>query len=173
MKTIYLALVLAVLANAQDIINPDKSCNDGQQHQYTNQSGTQETRYNLPNIPKTSCVISAEHFAPGHNNAPTGSTFFFIDQNLKIRRNQQDIALRFVVYNDEVNYNAIQALAQTAYATRSKLTIVFENPNLELLTEAQFIANRRTTQKCFSISNLSGNIASINCPVQSIELDMN
>ena len=99
--------------------------------------------------------------------------FFFIDQNLKIRRNQQDIALRFVVYNDEVNYNAIQALAQTAYATRSKLTIVFENPNLELLTEAQFIVNRGTTQKCFSISNLSGNIASINCPVQSIELDMN
>lgn len=173
MKTIYFVLMLAVFANAQDIINPERSCNDGKKHLYTNQSGTQEMRYNLPNIPETSCVITVEHISPGHNNAPTGTTIFFFDHELKIKKDQKDVSIRFVVYNDDVNYNALQALVQTAYAMRSKMTVIFENPTLELLTENEFYSKRKTTQKCYAVNNLSDEIASINCPIQSIGLERN
>jgi len=89
--------------------------------------------------------------------------------------NNKDVPIRFVVYEDEKDYNAIQAIVQTAYATRTAVSIIFENPNIEgnHYDYETFLTKRKTESKCYVNEDLKGNIAFVNCPIQAIQLSSN
>ena len=44
--------------------------------------------------------------------------------------NEHSVQLRYIINSNELNYNAIQALTQTAFATNASLSVIFKSPYL-------------------------------------------
>ena len=168
LSIILLATVFTVCVHANELLDVQKQCNDGY-------SAT--GNYAQSGISETSCVLTATRIAPGfdiHKQTDIPTLFFF-DSFVYVKMNNKDIPIRFVVYEDEKDYNAIQAIVQTAYATRTAVSIIFENPNIEgnHYDYETFLTKRKTESKCYVNEDLKGNIAFVNCPIQSIQLSSN
>lgn len=161
-------IVFAVYAQANDLLDVQKNCNNG--HSETGD-------YARPAIAETSCFLTTARIAPGFDihQQTDNPTVFFFDSFVYIKMNNKDVPIRFVVYEDEKDYNTIQAIVQTAYATRAAVSIIFSNPKIEdnLYDYETFLTKRKTDSKCYVNSDLEGNIAFVNCPIQSIQLSSN
>lgn len=166
--SVLIAMLFAMYAHANDLLDVQKQCNNGY---------TPTGNYAQPAISETSCVLTATRIAPGfdiHQQTDNPSLFFF-DSFIYVKMNNKDVPIRFVVYEDEKDYNTIQAIVQTAYATRTAVSIIFENPNIEgnHYDYETFLTKRKTESKCYVNEDLKGNIAFVNCPIQSIQLSSN
>lgn len=168
MKKFLIAFMLffAAFANAKDYLNVNSQCNDGMSSTTVNQLG----------MSPTSCSLIATKIAPGLDLHLQGEglSMFFFDSFVYVTLNNVDIPIRFVVFEDEKDYNAIQAIAQTAYATRTPVSVIFQNPMRAggLYDLATFNTKRTTEKTCYK-SVVNGSIVSINCPIQSIQLNLN
>lgn len=169
MKSVFftLAFLLTVCANANQLFDANSDCNTS-------------SIINLPDVPKNSCRMLVSRTAPGFNFADSANalSLFFFDSNysISLNKNSELIPIRFVVFEDETNYNAVQAFVQTAYATRAPLLINFSNPSTNLLDEISFINSRKSgniEKRCYKVLNSNGKTALIHCPIQSIQLGSN
>lgn len=168
---ILLAMLFTVSAHASDFLNVldiSQQCNNG--HVITK-------IYAQPGISETSCVMNATRIAPGFDLylQTDYPSFFFFDTFVYIKINNKDVPLRFVVYEDEKDYNAIQAIVQTAYAKHSAVSVIFANPMLpgNLYDFKSFFARRKTEKICYTNNDLNGEIAFVNCSIQAIQLSSN
>lgn len=85
-------------------------------------------------IGKTACHAYTENFTFGLIQSIDGSpSYYFVDFNdvLFTIGSEQNVAVRLIVYSNESDFNSIQAITQTAYATNSMLHIIFRNPELQ------------------------------------------
>lgn len=169
-KIIVMALVFAVFAIARDVLDISSYCNNG--YSASNQ-------YNVPQIADSSCYLNTVAVTPGLDMNILGLSYFFFDTNVDfpgsdLKLGNQSVPIRFVVFDDEANYNAVQALIQTAYATRAPVTIIFANPKLKKYEFSEFmLSKRKTEKKCYVAKDLNNDVVSINCPIQSILLGLN
>lgn len=163
-RIILFLLLLAFFADARDFLN-QFNCNDGIKRDYDNNG---IPRHRNPGIPETSCFIETGAISIGANFMIGGYSSFFLDQEIyfKTNANAPEYPIRFVVYSDEKNYNMVQALVQTAYATRARVELIFVNPKYKILSTDSHLSD----QTCFSNNDSSGKMVSINCPIQSIRL---
>ena len=169
LSSILIVMLITVFAHANDLLDVQKDCNNG--HSKTGD-------YAQPAIAESSCILTAMRIAPGfdipqkNDNRPT---LFFFDTFVYMKLNDKDIPIRFLVYEDEKDYNTIQAIVQTAYATRANVSIIFANPNIadNLYEYETFLTKRKTENKCFVNKDLKGNVAFINCKIQTIQLSSN
>ncbi|MBR6942963.1 MAG: hypothetical protein IKH55_07880 [Fibrobacter sp.] len=164
--------VLAVFANADGLLDVNTYCNDGK-NPVTNE-------YNQPGITDTSCVLVATKVNPGFDMpvpVSGGIPWFFFDSGttINIPGYTKPVGIRFCVFSDEANYNAVQAIVQTAYATRAPVSIIFSNPTRtgKPYDLATFHARRANDKNCFKAEDLNGDIVSIVCPIESIQLGSN
>lgn len=94
-------------------------CNDGTTDNY--------------GAPVTSCIASSSNFTFGLTQEADGSAYYyFVDFHdvLLTIDSEENVPLRLIVYSSEPNFNSIQALTQTAFATNSKLQVIFKSPAL-------------------------------------------
>ena len=198
MKKIFsLLFVLVTIVHAYDAFDTSTQCNDGMlgvtsssssknsssSSQNTSSSSSSKkssssSGYNQPEIPPASCSMLATRIAPGFNLSGTASdpSLFFFDTFYYIKINNKDLRVRFVIYDDEKDFNSIQAIVQTAYATRAPLSINFPNPMLNVLDYNSYINFKKSGQPkyvCYTVSDLTGLATSLLCPIQSIQLGTN
>ena len=178
-RTLAIVFFLAMWAGAEDVLDAGTFCNDGKMHEYAKADGTKEIRYNLPAIPDTSCYLVATEVKPGINISPAGVSLFFFDQNfsfsLNVKENgvvkKKTLPMRFVIFEDEKDYNAIQAIVQTAYASRGSLSLIFTNPGVKTYDFSTYIQSKRKKESwCYTTTDASGNVIQLQCPVQSVQL---
>lgn len=165
MKILLLVMctLLTVVANAQSpigftIIDKNTQCSSSQS--------------NIPGIELGDCRLEATKIMPGFDlNLQAGSTRFFFDSFFSFPKNGTSISLpiRFVIWEDEKEYNAIQAIVQTAYATRAPLTVIFKNPDVEYWDfSANYVdTGRKSSKSCYSTGDM------FYCPIKSIQLGSN
>ena len=94
-------------------------CNDGKTDKY--------------GIPETSCKAISSNFNFGLLQSVDGHTnYYFIDfaDIFFTIGNEHSVQLRYIINSNELNYNAIQALTQTAFATNASLSVIFKSPYL-------------------------------------------
>lgn len=156
-KIMMFVFVFAYCAFAEKILD-QTACNMG------------SSQNSNPGIPAESCSITSFKIAPGTNTSLNGSSMFFFDQdvtaNLVINGIQKNLPIRFVVYSDEKDYNTVQVLIQTAFASRSSLSVIFVNPLYKLLQSDSHLSNRA----CYINKDRDGNVININCPIQAIQI---
>ena len=151
----------AVFANAQGT---------GLNHLLDVNSKCSSTSSVLPGIEVGECRLDVSKMAPGFElHLQDGRTRFFFESFYSIKMNVNDnsgLPIRFVVWEDEKEYNAIQAIVQTAYATRAPLSIVFDNPKKSVynLDEYYITTTRKREKTCYLKDNI------IYCPIKSIQL---
>ncbi len=169
MKSVFftLAFLLTVCANANQLFDANSDCNTS-------------SIINQPDVPKNSCRMLVSRTAPGFNlaNSANALSLFFFNSNYSISldKNSGLLPIRFVVFEDERDYNAIQAIVQTAYATRAPLSINFSNPTVDILDEDSFMNSKKSgkiEKRCYKVLNSNGKTALIHCPIQSIQLGSN
>lgn len=86
--------------------------------------------------PKRSCWASSVMSTIGmdideSSESSGASTSFFLELNdVTVPNFNQQKTLRFTVNSNSPYYNEFQAIAQTAYATKSIIMVVFPNPSL-------------------------------------------
>ena len=130
------------------------------------------THCSAPGINQGDCRLEATKIMPGFDlNLQAGVTRFFFDTFFSFQKEgtTNSLPIRFVIWEDEKEYNAIQAIVQTAYATRAPLTVIFTNPNVKLLnfTDHYINTERKTSKACYSTGDM------IYCPIKSIQLGSN
>ena len=168
MKACFIAFMFffVVFANANDLLEVSKQCN-----------GALTGTINRPEIPPASCSVTAKKIAPGFNVSLQGEgpSMFFFDVYVDVNLNNKNIPIRFIVFEDEKDYNAIQAIVQTAYAMRSLVSIILPNPtvSMKLYDLSVFNVKRKTEKACYKSVALDGSIVAINCSIQSIQLSAN
>ena len=165
-KSIFTLLIamMAVFANAQqdaDGLIPlaQASCNFGP-----------GSTLNVQGIPDTSCSIMVTNIGPGFEvPLPNdGSVQFFFDSGYKVNLSgNQKKMIRFNVFENEKEYKGIQALVQTAYATRAPLYVIFVNPLYTNYPFANIGSKRSSSQACYDTGLY------YYCPVQAIQLGSN
>lgn len=121
-------------------------------------------------VPGTSCNFVAKTITPGLNAAFAGESAFFFDADVYapmiVDGKSKLIPLRFFSYENDKTYNTIQALVQTAYATRASMNVIFLNPFYTLLESDKHVSS----ESCYKNKDRAGNFVSINCRVQAIQL---
>lgn len=156
-KIMVFVIVFACCSFAQRVLD-ESACNMGNSE-----------NSNLA-IPPESCSITSFKIHPGTNTPLNGSSMFFFDQdvtaNIMINGTQKNLPIRFVVYSDEKDYNTVQVLIQTAFASRSGLSVIFVNPSYKLLQSD----NHLNSQACYLNKDRGGNVVSLNCPIQAIQI---
>lgn len=156
-KIMVFVIVLAYFAFAQRVLD-QAACNMG------------NSQNSNMGIPAESCSITSFKISPGTNTSLNGSSMFFFDQdvtvNLVVNGAQKNLPIRFVVYSDEKDYNTVQVLIQTAFASRSSLNVIFVNPFYKILQSD----NHLNSQTCYVNKDRGGNAVSINCPIQAIQI---
>ncbi len=130
------------------------------------------THCSAPGINQGDCRLETTRIMPGFDlNLQAGVTRFFFDTFFSFQKegSTNPLPIRFVIWEDEKEYNAIQAIVQTAYATRAPLTIIFTNPNVKLwnFTDHYINTDRKTSKACYSTGDM------IYCPIKSIQLGSN
>lgn len=156
-KIMVIVIVLVYFAFAQRVLN-QAACNMG------------NSQNSNMGIPAESCSITSFKISPGTNTSLNGSSMFFFDQdvtvNLMINGTQKNLPIRFVVYSDEKDYNTVQVLIQTAFASRSSLSVVFVNPLYKLLQSDSHL----NSQACYVNKDRGGEVVSLHCPIQAIQI---
>ena len=173
--------IFAIFANAE-ILNTATQCNNGSFSSNSASSSSSSTSsasgYNLPEIPSASCALAATHIAPGFDLSATASNPSDFDSGYLVNLSGigNGIRIRFVVYEDEREYNAIQALVQTAYATRAPIHVVFENPTVNVLDYATYVNLRKIGNQgktCYTVPDLNNQVKVLYCPIKGINLEKN
>lgn len=175
--------IFAIFANAE-YLNTTTQCNNGPLSSNSASSSSSSTSsasgYNQSGIPPASCVLATTHIAPGFGLSATVNdpSFFYFDSGYLVNLSGigNGIRIRFVVYEDEKDYNAIQALVQTGYATRAPVHVIFENPTVSVIDYATYKALKKTGNQgktCYTVSDLNNQVSVLNCPIQAISLDAN
>ncbi len=116
-------------------------------------------------IPPQSCY---ERLATYHVGIQTGGGMFYIDSGLDIQFNNKTYRLRFFITSTSNTYNQIQALAQTGYATRSKIEVIYPNYAITNVTNANTVALNNTN--CSTNTDNLGNPANMYCPIQALSI---
>ena len=145
LSTILPATLFAVFVHANDLLDVQKQCNNGY---------LATDNYTRPRISEASCVLTATRDAPGfdiHKQTGKSTLFFFFDSFVCAKKNNKDISIRFVVYENDKDYNAIQTIVQTAYATRVTIEIIFDNPAMTncRYDYVTFLSKRKTESECY------------------------
>lgn len=167
MKIFAFIMAMVAFVYADELLDVTKNCNKGH---------SAEGEYVQPGISEASCVLSTSRIHPGFDldfqKVGLPSRFFF-DTFVNVKMNDKEIPIRFFVFEDEKEYNAIQALIQTAYATRSSVSVIFANPMLSenLYDYETFLTKRKKTKKCYTNNNIKGVISYVNCSIESIILN--
>lgn len=91
---------------------------------------------------------------------------FFIHTNISVTYKSKSYKLRFFVTRDAVTYNAVMAIVQTAYASRSKLNVIYPNPDVTSVVNLN--AHKFDKDKCGFNNDGLGNPAHLYCPIESI-----
>lgn len=130
------------------------------------------THCSAPGINQGDCRLEATKIMPGFDlNLQAGVTRFFFDTFCSFQKEgtTNPLPIRFVVWEDEKEYNAIQAIVQTAYATRAPLTVIFKNPDVEYWDfSADYVdTGRKSSKSCYSTGDM------FYCPIKSIQLGSN
>jgi hypothetical protein len=175
-KSIFTLLiaVMAVFANAQAVSGSTADANGYFVYDaanYCNHGSVDASNPRTSGLLATHCVISFNKLTVGFN--PTNHQFFF-DTDYKVKvgvdQNGQDVfrQIRFDVLAGEAEYNGIQAAIQTAYAMRSTVHVIFENPlhHSYSPTDAD-AATKRQSGLC------ADNGYYFYCPVFAFQLDYN
>lgn len=123
-------------------------------------------------VEQNDCRLKTSKIMPGFDlNLQNGATRFFFDSffSIQVNGSSNPLPIRFVIWEDEKEYNAIQAIVQTAYATRTTLSIIFVNPHHETYVFSDDYVNtiRKTSKACYSAGGM------FYCPIKSIQLDPN
>ena len=112
-------MILAVLACIGISFAGEFYCNDGSS--------------NIEGISETSCVATSSNFTFGLLQAANGTAnYYFVDfADITFTiGSEKNVVLRYIIHSNEPNFNAIQALTQTAFATNARLSVIFRNPGL-------------------------------------------
>lgn len=111
-------------------------CNDGSTDAY--------------GIPETSCHVYTSDFTFGLIQATDGTVvYYYVDFN-DVRftiGSEENVVLRYIVYSNESNFNSVQAITQTAFATNSKMHVIFKNPELPQNLNTDGVNGRRLCQR--------------------------
>ncbi len=91
---------------------------------------------------------------------------FMIDTYQTVTYNGESFGLRLYVTNTVPEYNPIMALAQNAFATRAPLHIIYVNPAVTNIINADYLNNKN----CGINRNNDGTPAYMHCPIQSFTI---
>ncbi|PBC75203.1 hypothetical protein [Fibrobacter intestinalis] len=116
-----------------------------------------------PGIPTQSCYEILSSFYMGIQSA---DGMFFIDTDKDVQYNNKTYKLRFFVTATSSSYNQIQALAQTGYATRSRIEVIYPNYAETTVTNATALNNTN----CSTNTDNAGNAAYMYCPIQALSI---
>lgn len=114
-----------------------------------------------PGIPMSSCQLGVSNYHIGIQV----NGLFFVDTEEDVSYNGKNYRLRFYVTSARPDYNAIQALAQTAFACRDQLNVIF--PNFTSTTVNSSCNSFDNTNCCTNVDG-AGNPANMYCPIQAI-----
>lgn len=98
---------------------------------------------------------------------PADNGMFFIDPGKSVQYGGKTYWLRFFVTSASRVYNQIQALAQTGYATRSSVEIIYPNYATTTVTNANAGLN---DANCSTNTDNAGNAAYMYCPIQALSI---
>ncbi len=182
-RMFYIMFLFVICAQANEIFDLESQCNKGELGLKSSSSkkassSSSAAGYNHSEIPSASCSMLVTKLAPGFNfseKAGDRSQFYF-DTFYDVVLNGVTLRVRFFVCDDEKDYNAIQAVVQTAYATRTTLSINFVNPQVNVLNfdEYENLKNKGTLVKtCYFAHDLTQAATTLYCPIQSIQLGYN
>lgn len=118
-------------------------------------------------IPITSCHAYSENYTFGLILSTDGTPgYYFVDFNdiTFTIDSEENVLIRYIIYSNEVNYNSVQAITQTAFATNSRLHIIFRNPKLDQNRNAIDVNGRKL---CY---RYGGNGSSMVCHVDAITI---
>lgn len=115
-------------------------------------------------IPTQSCYERLSSFYMG---IQTANGMFFIDFGKDIQYKGKNYRLRFFITTASDSYNQIQALAQTGYATRSKVEIIYPNYATTAVIDANAGLNNAN---CGTNTDNAGNAAYMYCPIQALSV---
>lgn len=115
-KKIILSTTIALAANAfaQDV--PSFHCNDN----------TEQYSGILPDV----CLAGSGQIGLGLQSDGTTATFYIWLHDIKLTKAGQSKVIRLFVDNNNQYFKDIQAIAQTAYVTRSIVSAHFHSPNI-------------------------------------------
>lgn len=116
-----------------------------------------------PGVPLTSCYYTFSNFSIG-----LGAKTFFIDTGYDVTYKGGKYRLRFGVPSTSAFFNEFQAIIQTAYATKSEVSVIF--PNYDVTTVGDAIYGISETECRTNVDN-NKNSANMYCPIQSISLN--
>lgn len=103
-------------------------------------------------IPDTSCWVTSASFSVSMDvNEGDVSVFSLQVYDVQLKVDGKEKYVRLTIGSDQPRFNEIQALMQTAYATRSVIAAIFPNPNIE-------------NTSCF----INGDL--VYCPIQALML---
>jgi hypothetical protein len=181
MKWILSVLVLffAVFANADDVLDVKTQCNNGPISSSSSTSSSSSAN-RVVGLADTSCYLIATTIRPGFDLPveSDGPSSFYFDQNysIQLKNVKKPVPIRFVVYEDESNYNAVQAIVQTAYATKAPLSVIFANPTLRSKPydlDTYLTKKRKKDKNCYTSEDVKEGVIALNCPILSIQLHSN
>ncbi|MDD7298584.1 hypothetical protein SAMN05720469_1463 [Fibrobacter intestinalis] len=118
----------------------------------------------ISGIPIQSCYEKLSSFYMG---IQADNGMFFIDPGKSVQYGGKTYWLRFFVTSASRVYNQIQALAQTGYATRSSVEIIYPNYATTTVTNANAGLN---DANCSTNTDNAGNAAYMYCPIQALSI---
>lgn len=101
-------------------------------------------------IPENSCHAYSDNYTFGLIQATDGSSsYYFVDFNdiTFTIGTEENVVIRYMIFSNEANFNGIQAITQTAFATNSKLHIIFKNPELPQNSNTNGVNGRKLCQR--------------------------
>lgn len=147
MKKVFLSLLIFFTCSA--IAQNEPVCNG------SNSNG-------FAGIPLTSCAYSISSYSIGMD-----AGLFFVDTGYDVTYNGKKYRLRLAVTSSSAYYKDYQAILQTAYATRSKIQLIY--PNFALVGVGDANVGMSDTE-CRMNHDNEGNPANMYCPIQAVEL---
>ena len=118
----------------------------------------------ISGIPVQSCYEKLSSFYMG---IQADNEMFFIDPVKSVQYGGKTYWLRFFVTSASGAYNQIQALAQTGYATRSSVDVIYPNYATTTVTNANAGLN---DANCSTNTDNAGNAAYMYCPIQALSI---
>lgn len=113
-------------------------------------------------MPLTSCYLKSLSYSIGMDRG-----YFFIDTGYDVNYKGHIYRLRLGVTSSSDYYNDFQAIVQTAYATRSTITIIYPNSDVTSVGNGNY---GLTDSECRVNTDNKGKPANMYCPIQSITL---
>ncbi len=113
-------------------------------------------------LPLRSCLIDGlQKYSLGLQG-----DLFFVDTDILVAYKSKSYKLRFFTIKGAGNYNALMAVLQMAYTSRSKLSVIYPNP--EATSVVDLNVNAFNVDKCGVNTDGDGNPACLYCPMTSV-----